>query len=104
MSPLHRRKLTAFLQSAGSIAVTLLLLVTLTFFLGQVMPVDVVARLVGADADFQTYEATRLRLGLDEPIYVQFWLYLGRILTGDFGTALLTGHRVIDDIMRVFPA
>lgn len=104
MSPLHRRRLVGFLQSVGSIVVTLLLLVTLTFFLGQVMPIDVVSRLVGADADFQTYEATRLRLGLDEPIYVQFWLYLGRIVTGDFGTALLTGHRVIDDIFRVFPA
>lgn len=104
MSPLHRRRLVGLLQSAGSIAVTLLMLLTLTFFLGQVMPVDVVSRLVGPDADFQTYEATRLRLGLDEPIYVQFWLYLGRIFTGDFGTALLTGHRVIDDILRVFPA
>src|SRR5690606_32329395 len=104
MSPRLRKRLAGLLQSAGSIAVTLLLLVTLTFFLGQVMPVDVVSRLVGPDADFETYEATRLRLGLDEPIYVQFGLYLSRILTGDFGTALLTGHRVIDDIMRVFPA
>lgn len=100
----RRARVTGFLQSAASVAVTLLLLVTLTFFLGQVMPVDVVSRLVGPDADYQTYQAMTERLGLDQPIHVQYWMYLGRILTGDFGTALLTGHRVIDDIMRVFPA
>ncbi|ODT81971.1 MAG: peptide ABC transporter permease [Pelagibacterium sp. SCN 64-44] len=104
MSQYRRAKVMGFLQSAGSVAITLFLLVTLTFFLGQVMPVDVVSKLVGPDADFQTYEAVRQRLGLDEPLYVQFGLYVGRIFTGDFGTALLTGHRVIDDILRVFPA
>ncbi|WP_319410216.1 ABC transporter permease [uncultured Cohaesibacter sp.] len=84
--------------------VTLLLLATLTFFLGQVMPVDPVAHLVGPDADYETYHATYLRLGLDQPIWVQFKLYLGRILSGDFGTAFLTGNAVRDDIVRVFPA
>lgn len=88
----------------SSVLVTLFLLVTLTFFLGQVMPVDVVSRLVGPDADYQTYQATYERLGLDQPVYVQFLRYLSRIVTGDFGTALLTGHHVIDDIKRVFPA
>ena len=91
-------------QLLASVAITLLMLVTLTFFLGQVMPVDVVARLVGPDADYQTYEAMTRRLGLDQPIWVQFQMYLGRMLSGDFGTALLTGNQVRDDIMRVFPA
>src|SRR5215207_6558240 len=44
------------------------------------------------------------RLGFDQPLYVQFWNYLTQILSGDFGVALLTGHRVADDIIRVFPA
>lgn len=91
-------------QLLSSVAVTLFLLVTLTFFLGQVMPVDVVSRLVGPDADVQTYEAMTKRLGLDQPIWQQFILYIGRIVTGDFGTALLTGNQVWDDLMRVFPA
>lgn len=92
------------LQLFSSIVVTLFLLVTLTFFLGQVMPVDIVSRLVGPDADAQTYEAMTRKLGLDQPIWTQFMLYLSRILQGDFGTALLTGNQVRDDILRVFPA
>ena len=44
------------------------------------------------------------QLGFDQPLYVQFWTYLTQIFSGDFGVALLTGHRVVDDIIRVFPA
>ncbi|MGK6315550.1 ABC transporter permease [Neorhizobium sp. DT-125] len=101
---LRRNKLKKATQSLASVLATLLLLVTLTFFLGQVMPVDVVARLVGPDADQATYQATYERLGLDQPIIVQFGLYITRMLQGDFGTALLTGNRVSDDLLRVFPA
>ncbi|MBD0417163.1 ABC transporter permease [Tianweitania sp. Rool2] len=99
-----RNKLKRAAQSLASVLVTLLLLVTLTFFLGQVMPVDVVSRLVGPDADQATYQATYERLGLDQPIIVQFGIYISRMVQGDFGTALLTGHQVLDDIIRVFPA
>jgi peptide/nickel transport system permease protein len=99
-----RKKLKGLGQSLASVLVTLFLLVALTFFLGQVMPVDVVARLVGPDADQATYQATYERLGLDKPIIVQFGLYVSRMLHGDFGTALLTGNQVFDDIMLAFPA
>lgn len=99
-----RKKLKGLGQSFASVLVTLFLLVALTFFLGQVMPVDVVARLVGPDADQATYQATYERLGLDKPIIVQFGLYVSRMLHGDFGTALLTGNQVFDDIMLAFPA
>nr|WP_272214534.1 ABC transporter permease [Marinicella sp. W31]MDC2880155.1 ABC transporter permease [Marinicella sp. W31] len=68
------------------------------------MPVDPVAHIVGPDADYETYMATYQRLGLDQPIWMQYKLYLARILTGDFGTAFLTGNAVRDDILRVFPA
>lgn len=98
------RRADGIVQLLSSVIVTLFLLVTLTFFLGQVMPVDIVSRLVGPDADSQTYEAMTRRLGLDQPIWEQFRLYISRIITGDFGTALLTGNQVRDDILRVFPA
>jgi peptide/nickel transport system permease protein len=98
------RGLRAALRQPVAIAVTLFGLLVLTFFIGRVMPVDPVARIVGPDADHQTYMTAFVRLGFDRPLYVQFWIYLKQILTGDFGVALLTGHRVIDDIIRVFPA
>lgn len=68
------------------------------------MPVDPVVALVGDQADKQTYEAVYKRLGLDQPLPVQFGYYLRDIATGNFGTAITTGHPVIEDIQRVFPA
>lgn len=92
------------LDQALAVIITLLGLLILTFLIGRVMPVDPVARLVGPDADNATYEAMYHKLGLDQPLYIQLWLYLKQIFSGDFGVALLTGHRVIDDVIRVFPA
>ena len=43
-------------------------------------------------------------MGLDRPLLVQFGYYLRDLAQGDFGNALLTGHPVIEDIARVFPA
>ncbi|WP_026869915.1 ABC transporter permease [Inquilinus limosus] len=91
-------------DQALAVVVTLLGLLILTFLIGRVMPVDPVARLVGADADQAAYQAMYQKLGLDQPLHVQLWYYLRQIFSGDFGVALLTGHRVIDDVIRVFPA
>jgi len=82
----------------------LLGLAALTFFIGRVMPVDPVVAIVGDQADQQTYREVYARLGLDKPLPVQFAYYLRDIATGNFGTAIGTGHPVIDDIKRVFPA
>ena len=79
-------------------------LAALTFFIGRVMPVDPVVAIVGDQADQQTYREVYARLGLDKPLPVQFAYYLRDIATGNFGTAIGTGHPVIDDIKRVFPA
>ena len=79
-------------------------LAALTFLIGRVMPVDPVTALVGEQADKETYQAVHERLGLDKPLYVQFAYYLRDIGTGNFGTAIATGHPVIEDIGRVFPA
>lgn len=100
----HGKASRTLLDQLVAVAVTLLGLLILTFLIGRVMPVDPVARLVGADADNATYQAMYEKLGLDKPLYVQLWYYLTQIFSGDFGVALLTGHRVIDDVIRVFPA
>jgi peptide/nickel transport system permease protein len=46
----------------------------------------------------------RLELGLDKPLWLQFWLYIAKVVQGDFGSSVLTSNLVIDDIKRVFPA
>jgi peptide/nickel transport system permease protein len=94
----------SLLRQVGSVLTTLLGLLALTFFMGRMLPTDPVISIVGEQADQSTYNMVYHQLGLDKPLYVQFYLYVRAMLTGDFGNALFTGHRVIDDLLRAFPA
>ena len=44
------------------------------------------------------------QLGLDRPFYIQYLDYLGGLLTGDFGSSIVTKRPVLDDFMNLFPA
>ncbi len=96
-----RKRATALGRTLATVTVTLAGLLALTFFIGRVMPVDPVTAIVGEQADQQTYEKVYQELGLDQPLYVQFGRYIADLAEGDFGTAIATGHPVIDDIARV---
>lgn len=88
----------------ATVALTFLGLLAVTFVINRVVPIDPVLAVVGDRASPQVYQRVFLELGLDRPLYEQFWLYLRKALTGDFGVSVLTANRVIDDIARVFPA
>jgi peptide/nickel transport system permease protein len=92
------------LGTLGSIAVTMLGLMFITFIIGRVMPIDPVLAIVGEQASKSTYDAAYQQLGLDRPILVQFFYYVWDVLHGDFGDSLLNARPVVDDIKRVFPA
>ncbi|MCT4607930.1 MAG: ABC transporter permease [Pelagimonas sp.] len=88
----------------GSILVTMLGLLFVTFIIGRVMPIDPVLAIVGERASQETYDAVYHQLGLDKPLLVQFGYYLWDVLHGDFGDSLLNARPVSEDIARVFPA
>jgi peptide/nickel transport system permease protein len=92
------------LGTLGSIAVTMLGLMFITFIIGRVMPIDPVLAIVGEQASKSTYDAAYQQLGLDRPILIQFFYYVWDVLHGDFGDSLLNARPVVDDIKRVFPA
>jgi peptide/nickel transport system permease protein len=79
-------------------------LLAVTFLIGRVVPVDPVLAVVGDRASPQVYQRVFLELGLDRPLYEQFWIYLRKALSGDFGMSVLTANTVLADIRRVFPA
>ncbi|MGL3608513.1 ABC transporter permease [Rhizobium sp. G187] len=101
---IRRLHLAGAAGQLGSIAVTLLGLLMLTFFIGRLMPADPVRAIVGEDATPETYEQVYRSLGLDRPVYEQFVYFLGDVFTGDFGTSIRTGQPVIEDILHVMPA
>ena len=86
------------------VALTLLGLLAVTFFIGRVVPIDPVLAVVGDQAPKDVYEAARRELGLDQSLPVQFWIYIQKMVAGDFGQSLVTNRPVIQDIVRVFPA
>jgi peptide/nickel transport system permease protein len=87
-----------------SVMLTFLGLTCVTFFIGRVIPIDPVLAIVGDKASLETYNRVRLEIGLDQPIYVQYWRYLSKMLHGDFGNSVLTSHPVLQDMVHVFPA
>ena len=97
-------KLKKAASTVGSIAITMLGLLFVTFVIGRVMPIDPVLAVVGERASQEVYDQVFIDMGLDRPILVQFLYYLGDVLRGDFGDSVLTARPVSQDIARVFPA
>ena len=94
----------SFLRLLASVATTLLGLLLVTFVISRFLPADPVLAVVGDHASESTIQAARVRLGLDQPIIVQFWLYLKNVLQGDLGESIRTGLPISQELMRVFPA
>lgn len=91
-------------QTALSLLITFFGLLFVTFFIGRIIPIDPALAVVGERASQAQYEAARVALGLDKPLVTQFAIYVGDVLTGNFGKSLLTARPVAEDIARVFPA
>jgi peptide/nickel transport system permease protein len=84
---------------------TLLSVAVLVFFLMRVVPGDIVElRFAGESAFAQrdTIEKERARLGLDQPLLVQFARWMGGLLRLDFGTSMWTGAPIIEEIKLRF--
>jgi len=96
--------LNAALRFLVVILLTYLGLLAVTFFIGRVIPVDPVLAIVGDRAPAHVIARVREELGLNKPLYQQFYIYLGKVLQGDFGTSVLTANPVMQDIRRAFPA
>lgn len=87
-----------------TVVTTYLGLLAVTFFIGRVVPIDPALAIVGDRAPAHVVERVREELGLNLPLYQQFFIYVRQALTGDFGTSVLTTNPVMTDIRRVFPA
>ncbi len=96
------------LRTLAGVLSTLLLtfigLTAITFVIGRVMPADPVLAVVGDRASQAVYEQVYQEMGLDRPLYEQYWRYLGKLVQGDLGTSIMTARPVMDDILRFFPA
>src|SRR6266849_3202154 len=98
---------TYILKRLLLIVPTLLGAAALVFLIMRVIPGDVALLIFGGDAgghiDPRQLDAMRQRLGLDQPLLVQFGTWLWGVLRFDFGTSLWTGRPVIEELLIRLP-
>lgn len=82
---------------------TLLGAATLTFVLLRLVPGDPARILAGPSATAPDIEQLRHQLGLDRPIWEQYFGFLGGLLNGDLGTSFRTGQSVSEQILQRAP-
>ncbi len=82
-----------------------LILVTMVFFVMRILPGDPIRSQLGPKVSEEQAEAMSERLGLNRPLYVQYFDFLYRMFTFNFGNALTQGERPIrDELAERLPA
>ncbi|MGB3864114.1 MAG: ABC transporter permease [Xanthobacteraceae bacterium] len=82
------RRILAAIPVMGVVALFVFLLLRLT-------PGDPAAIIAGDNATPEQLERIRTSLGLNEPLYTQFFTWIGKLLQGDFGVSLISNVPVI---------
>jgi ABC-type dipeptide/oligopeptide/nickel transport system permease component len=83
--------------------ITLLAVFTIVFIVLRVAPGDPAAVVLGSFASEQALKAVRSSMGLDKPLYVQYFESLGNLVKGDLGRSLINNAPVAGQIKRVLP-
>jgi len=98
-------KLSSFIGRRLIYSVGVLLgLSILIFVIGRVVPGDPVRLALGARAPDEVVDRVRQEMHLDEPIYVQYGIWIKNVLRGDFGKSLYTRRAVVEDVKEFLPA
>ncbi|GIW22996.1 MAG: peptide ABC transporter permease [Candidatus Sericytochromatia bacterium] len=83
----------------------ILLSVSILVFISiRLIPGDPAQIMLGERATHEALEKLREQLGLNQPIYIQYFIYLKNLLSGDLGTSIVTNNKILSEILRKFPA
>jgi peptide/nickel transport system permease protein len=94
---------TYILKRAVLAAITLLIVVLMAFSILRIMPGSAAEMMVTEQGYAENVEALRERLGLSDPVYVQFGDWLGDLLHGSMGESLYTGKPITEEIANRLP-
>jgi peptide/nickel transport system permease protein len=88
----HEHRRSWFISKTVRYVIVFWVIISLNFLLPRLMPGDPVKNILGEQAFYISPEALdtlRAQLGLDAPLYLQYFRYLGGIFTGDWGYSYL---------------
>ncbi|BDH46562.1 glutathione transport system permease protein GsiC [Salmonella enterica subsp. enterica serovar Choleraesuis] len=81
---------------------TLLIVMLLVFLFVHLLPGDPARLIAGPEADAAVVELVRRQLGLDRPLWEQFFHYVAEVLRGDFGISMVSRRPVAEEIASRF--
>lgn len=81
----------------------LFILSLIVFMMVRLIPGDPVDMMLGMDIPKDTKEYERERLGLNDPLYIQYFRFVGNALHGDLGTSIFSGKPVVEELAKRFP-
>ena len=82
---------------------TVLMITLVVFVMMRSVPGDPVVALLGDAYTEEDAIKARVAYGLDKPILVQYVIWLGRLVQGDWGTSVLSGRPVLKDVLVRLP-
>jgi len=82
----------------------LLGLTTIVFFIMAMIPGDPATAILGSYATPENVEKLNRDLGLDRPLYEQYFIWLSNILQGDFGRSYSLNREVLDEVLERYLA
>ena len=75
----------------------------LVFGMLHLIPGDPARIVAGIEASEETIEIARENLGLNKPLYEQFFTFIGNVIKGDLGTSIQSGTPVTEELAVRFP-
>lgn len=91
-------------QRLLSMALSLFGVSVLVFFMVHLIPGDAALTILGERATAEALAKLRQQMGLDQPLYRQYGVFLWDLIHLDLGRSFKTNARVVDEILRYFPA
>ncbi|MCC3735433.1 ABC transporter permease [Rouxiella badensis] len=95
---------TIIRQRCWGLVLVMMGVCVITFIISHMIPGDPARLLAGDRASNEMVLHMRQQLGLDQPLYVQFYRYVIDLLHGNLGVSIRTGRPVLDDLRAFFPA
>lgn len=91
------------LRRLAQLVPTIFILSLIVFSLQHLLPGDPALVLAGEDTSLETLAEIRQQYGLDQPIWVQYFRWIGAVLQGDLGESMRHQRPVLDLIVQKFP-
>jgi peptide/nickel transport system permease protein len=94
---------TYFIKRLLEMVPTILMITLVVFIMMRSIPGDPVVAMLGDAYTQEDAERVRHDYGLDKPVVVQYLIWLGKLVQGDWGTSILSGRPVLQDVMIRLP-